>query len=176
MPSAKEKPSDCVLCCQVLEHVFALDAFLADIGKLSTPESILYIEVPDAAGYADFFHAPFYYFDREHINHFTLGSLDNLVYQRLAYRPIYGERGSAYPVAGKKTPVLWAVYQPSAQCAKCSPLTKRAVVQSKLMSVCRPHVIATRKWKRARHPSSRFALGVRRSPSTPVGERLFYRN
>jgi len=109
---------DCVLCCQVLEHVFALDAFLADIGKLSTPESILYIEVPDAAGYADFFHAPFYYFDREHINHFTLGSLDNLVYQRLAYRPIYGERGSAYPVAGKKTPVLWAVYQPSAQCAK----------------------------------------------------------
>ena len=42
---------DCVLCCQVLEHVFALDAFLADIGKLSTPESILYIEVPDAAGY-----------------------------------------------------------------------------------------------------------------------------
>lgn len=109
---------DCVLCCQILEHVLALGAFLADIGKLLNPEGTLYVEVPDAAGYADFFHAPFYYFDREHINHFTIGSLDNLIHRELAYQSIYGKSGSAHPVAGKETPVLWAVYKPFAQKAK----------------------------------------------------------
>jgi len=105
---------DSVLCCQVREHVFELDAFLANIGKMLKPEATLYVEVPDAAGYADFFHAPFYFF-REHINHFTLGSLDNLILKHLSYRPIFGKRGSAHPIAGKETPVLWAVYKPSAQ-------------------------------------------------------------
>jgi SAM-dependent methyltransferase len=123
-PTVKEaiceegEPFDCVLCCQVLEHVFALDDFLADIGNLLKHDGTLYVEVPDAAGYADFFHAPFYYFDREHINHFTLDSLDNLILKHLAYRPIFGKRGSAHPVEGKETPVLWAVYKPSLHGAK----------------------------------------------------------
>jgi hypothetical protein len=38
----------------------------------------LYLEVPDASRYLEFYNVPFHYFDIEHINHFDEYSLSNL--------------------------------------------------------------------------------------------------
>jgi len=116
-----EQPFDCVVCSQVLEHVFALDAFLADLGRLLAPDGVLYIEVPDAAGYAGLFHAPFYYFDREHINHFTRISLSNLVASKLAALPVFCEAHSAFAVEGFETPNVFSVFRRGAEHAKVMP-------------------------------------------------------
>jgi len=70
---------DCVLCCQVLEHVYDLSAFLSNINSLLAPGSLLYADVPDASCYHKNPYASFYYFDREHINHFTPTSLERLI-------------------------------------------------------------------------------------------------
>ena len=115
-----EASFDCVICSQVLEHIFSLGGFLNGLGRLIGKRSIIYVEVPNAAGYSDCFHAPFYYFDREHVNHFTLGSLDNLFAEVLHCQPLFSEEACAEPICGMLTPNLYAVYQPCAE--------KRAVV------------------------------------------------
>ena len=63
----------------VLEHVRDLDAATAALRALLDVDGLLYVETPDAAGYADCMRAPFQDFNTEHINHFTQGSLANLM-------------------------------------------------------------------------------------------------
>lgn len=66
---------DLVILSHVLEHVADLRAVLATLPGLLRPGGRLYLEVPDAARYADCLVAPFQDFNVEHINHFDLGSL-----------------------------------------------------------------------------------------------------
>jgi 2-polyprenyl-3-methyl-5-hydroxy-6-metoxy-1,4-benzoquinol methylase len=123
---AAEAPFDCVICSQVLEHIFSLGGFLKGIGGLIRNKSIIYVEVPNAAGYSDCFHAPFYYFDREHINHFTQRSMDNLISECLHGQQLFSEEAYAEPISGMSTPNLYAVYQPCDE--------KRAIVPDVLCS------------------------------------------
>ena len=108
---AREMPFDCVVCSQVLEHVYSLDSFLDNLGRLLSSDGIIYVETPDAAGYEKAIHAPYYYFDREHINHFTRVSMTNLFLTRLAFRPVYSEARLAASVHGFQTPNVFAVYR-----------------------------------------------------------------
>ena len=108
---ASETPFDCVLCCQTLEHVFSLDGFLTALKQLTRPDGVIYVEVPDAAGYVRHFHAPFYFFDREHINHFTRVSMDNLFIKKCGITPVLSRSGSASSVTGFQNPILYAVYR-----------------------------------------------------------------
>ena len=117
----KEQPFDGVVCSQVLEHVYSLGAFLNDLRRLLSPEGTLYVEVPDAAGYAEKFHAPFYYFDREHINHFTRASLNNLFLTKLGFQPVYNEAFSAFSVDKFQTPNVLAVYRKGCGLAQVLP-------------------------------------------------------
>lgn len=41
----------------------------------------MYLEVPDASRYSDFYKVPYHYFDCEHINHFDENSLRNVLLQ-----------------------------------------------------------------------------------------------
>lgn len=68
---------DCVILTHVLEHIEDVVGALRNIGSLLTPTGLLHLEVPDAMRYADFIVAPFQDFNTEHINHFSLKSLDN---------------------------------------------------------------------------------------------------
>jgi SAM-dependent methyltransferase len=63
----------------VLEHVRDLDAATAALRALLDDGDLLYVETPDAAGYAEHLRAPFQDFNTEHINHFTRDSLENLL-------------------------------------------------------------------------------------------------
>ena len=68
-----------------------------------TARALLYVEVPDASRYADFAWSPFQDFNSEHINHFSLISLDNLLRQcgfrplRLAAKEILSAPDMPYP-------------------------------------------------------------------------------
>jgi SAM-dependent methyltransferase len=87
---------DGVILSHVLEHVQDLAAAMSGVRALMKPSALLYLEVPDAARYAECPVAPFQDFNTEHINHFSLQCLRQLA-------GCYGLRAQA---GGAKT--LWA--------------------------------------------------------------------
>jgi hypothetical protein len=69
---------DLVITTGVLEHVYALGEAVRSISLLLTEEGRVLVRVPDAARYASYYVAPFFYFDLEHINHFGQNDISNL--------------------------------------------------------------------------------------------------
>jgi FlaA1/EpsC-like NDP-sugar epimerase len=63
----------------VLEHVLDPRASLVRIRSVMRPGAWLYCETPDAARYSDHTFSPFQDFSTEHINHFSLVSMANLL-------------------------------------------------------------------------------------------------
>jgi len=68
---------DCIVLSHTLEHVQDLKQAAQWIRAVLKENGCLYIEVPDASRYADLVDAPFQDFNTEHINHFSLNSLQN---------------------------------------------------------------------------------------------------
>jgi SAM-dependent methyltransferase len=77
---------DVAVLSHVLEHVRDLGAALRLVAKSMASGGLLYVEVPDASRYAEFAWSPFQDFNSEHINHFSLVSLANLL-RRCGFRP-----------------------------------------------------------------------------------------
>ena len=73
------KSYDLIILDSVLEHIFDFKSVFRAVDKLLKPDGILFIEVPDAFRYKDFFLAPYYRFDFEHINHFSKAHMENLL-------------------------------------------------------------------------------------------------
>lgn len=69
---------DIIILSHVLEHIYDLQKTSENLKKLLKPKGIIYIEVPDASRYLNYYVVPFYYFDCEHVNHFDINSLKNL--------------------------------------------------------------------------------------------------
>jgi SAM-dependent methyltransferase len=70
---------DCIVLTHVLEHIYDLSKAIDNLSAKLNKNGILFIEVPDASRYSDYYIVPFYYIDCEHINHFDHTSLSNLV-------------------------------------------------------------------------------------------------
>ena len=79
--SFKEYPKtfDCIILTHVLEHIYDLNTAIENIRSKLNDEGILYIEVPDASRYSEYYTVPYYYIDCEHINHFDHDSIFNLI-------------------------------------------------------------------------------------------------
>lgn len=96
-------PYDLVILSHVLEHVRDVKPALDYLKRFLTGRARLYVEVPDASRYVDFAWSPFQDFNSEHINHFSLVSLGNLLRQcgfrpvRQAAREILSAPGMPYP-------------------------------------------------------------------------------
>ena len=72
---------DLIILSHVIEHIVDFDDF-AQLSKLLTETGVMYIEVPDASQYCNYLRREhLYYFDRLHINHFTVRALSLLVEQ-----------------------------------------------------------------------------------------------
>lgn len=69
---------DCVILSHVMEHLLDLKSAVSSIQNLLRDDGLVYIEVPDANRYKDFIFSPFQDINTEHINHFSLGALQNL--------------------------------------------------------------------------------------------------
>lgn len=71
---------DCVILSHILEHVQDLKSATQSISRLTKSEGGgIYVEVPNAARYTDYTFAPFQDFNTEHINHFSIATLSNLL-------------------------------------------------------------------------------------------------
>jgi len=70
---------DCACLVGVVEHIYDLEKAIINVSRLLRNSGILYIVVPDASRYHDFYTAPYSDFNLEHINHFDDNSLGNLL-------------------------------------------------------------------------------------------------
>ena len=101
-----DKKYDCIFLSHVLEHVYDLDRAIVAVTKILNPHGFLYIEVPDASRYSEYYIAPFSYFDIEHINHFDESSLLNLfrnegyIATKLVKKVIQVSSTNQYPAIG----------------------------------------------------------------------------
>jgi len=66
---------DCIAISAVLEHLWNIDAAIATLHDLLSPDGVVYIDVPDAATYLDPYISPFEDFHTEHVNHLSFTSL-----------------------------------------------------------------------------------------------------
>jgi SAM-dependent methyltransferase len=72
-------PFDLVILSHVMEHLRDLHQAVRGVERLLDRGGSIYIEVPDAAEYASHVVAPFQDFNTEHINHFSMRSMENLM-------------------------------------------------------------------------------------------------
>lgn len=95
---------DLIILSHVVEHVYELRSSIKRLSFILNEHGVIYVEVPDASGYERFYKVPFYYFDMEHINHFTEKYLDLLMRScgfngvELASKEIQVSRGDLYPI------------------------------------------------------------------------------
>ena len=109
----------------VAEHLRDLD-WLDRLPRLLAPDGALYVEVPDPRGYDCTRRPPLYYFDSEHINHFSPRALARL-FTRMGLHPtafpatpLILSDGSPYPAfAGIATRVQRGIDESSDGNARC---------------------------------------------------------
>lgn len=99
-----------VIVANVLEHVFNLREAVKQLSKIITPNGMIAVEVPDASRYALFPHAPYYFFDMEHINHFDLNSMRNL-WSSMGFEVLAEEAETCFPVEGMENPICRLLVQ-----------------------------------------------------------------
>jgi 2-polyprenyl-3-methyl-5-hydroxy-6-metoxy-1,4-benzoquinol methylase len=75
----KENTYDCVILSHTLEHIEDVRGAINWIQEQLKANGVVYLETPDALRYIDYNYAPFQDFNTEHINHFSLVCLENLM-------------------------------------------------------------------------------------------------
>jgi SAM-dependent methyltransferase len=80
--TALEERFDVVVLIGVLEHLPELDESITSLTKILKPGGLLYVEVPDASSYFEWFSAPYQFLSIEHVNFFSSTSLSNLLARR----------------------------------------------------------------------------------------------
>ncbi len=94
---------DLAVVSHVFEHVLDLKEAVKSLAAALSADGILYLEVPNAARYADCLAAPFQDFNVEHINHFGAASLTNLMQAcgfealRVETKLLETNQGTPYP-------------------------------------------------------------------------------
>lgn len=63
----------------VLEHIEDLNSSIHQLRKIVKPNGFLYLSVPNVAGFDEIHNCPFQEFSVEHINYFSIISLENLM-------------------------------------------------------------------------------------------------
>ena len=82
-----ENRFDLIILSGVMEHLFDLKSAVYNLGKYLRNEGMIFISVPDVQRYCNYDNAISYYFNFEHINHFSAISLNNLM-QKFNYKSI----------------------------------------------------------------------------------------
>lgn len=101
---------DLVILNSVLEHVLDVKGAIRAMASVCCPTGKLFLQVPDAAAYADHVHAPFQDFNTEHINHFSTDALDRLMAQFELGR-CHSESVIVHGVSGFEFAELEAAYE-----------------------------------------------------------------
>jgi SAM-dependent methyltransferase len=76
----KGEKFELIILSNVLEHIYDINSAFRNVIEMLNDDGIIYIEGPDASRYPEYYIVPYYYFDIEHINHFTLNDINNLAF------------------------------------------------------------------------------------------------
>ena len=109
-----EGPYDLIILSHVLEHVYDAHAVLVSLLPLLAPEGRLYLETPDPTRYSTQGFPPFYFFDPEHINHFSAASLIYLG-SSLGLCPILTGQKTLRLANGSLYPAVYTLLQQGAE-------------------------------------------------------------
>jgi SAM-dependent methyltransferase len=80
--TALEERFDVAVLTGVFEHLPELDESITSLVKILKPGGFLFIGVPDATSYHEWFSAPYQFLSMEHVNYFSPASLRNLMARR----------------------------------------------------------------------------------------------
>jgi len=89
--TAHPESADLVIMTGVLEHLADVDTSLHLLKGMVAHDGMLYLEVPDASRYDEWFSAPYQFFSMEHVNFFSPQSLSNLL-TRHGFSPVFVRR------------------------------------------------------------------------------------
>ncbi|MFC1808472.1 methyltransferase domain-containing protein [Candidatus Omnitrophota bacterium] len=103
---------DCIVFSHILEHVFDINGSLERALSKLKKNGLLYLEVPDAAEYINYYKAPFYFFENEHINHFDKNSLTNLL-KKFNLNTIVSGKKSIESSTTDRYPAIFGIYEKS---------------------------------------------------------------
>lgn len=101
----------------VLEHIYALDRAAEFISHNLKEQGHVFLRVPDAAKYSVNYTVPFYYFDIEHINHFSHNDLENL-FRSYGFETVVCGEVEFIVSAGQCYPDIYAILKKSNQSVK----------------------------------------------------------
>jgi len=104
------KKYDLVVLTHVLEHIRDLKTAVENISRLVKDGGIVYIEVPDASRYPEFYVVPYYYIDSEHINHLDSDSLNNL-FAQFGYRLVSDIKKELVVTSSQKYPAVGVFFE-----------------------------------------------------------------
>ncbi len=99
-------PFDLVILSHVLEHVRDLKPALSYLHRFLSETGVVYVEVPDASRYGEFAWSPFQDFNTEHINHFSLGTLANLL-RHCGFQPFASGAKDILSAPGMPYPAIY---------------------------------------------------------------------
>ena len=102
---------DTVILGGVLEHLCDVDASVDRVTGLLKPDGRLYIEVPDATRYHEWFSAPYQFLSMEHVNFFSPQSLSNLMF-RHGLQPVFVERVTRWLSPTSAEPAISGLFRP----------------------------------------------------------------
>ena len=108
LATVKEK-YDLVMMTGVLEHLSNVELSVATLIKMLNPGGQLFIAVPDASRYQNWFTAPYQFFSMEHINFFSPQSLSNLM-SRHGLKARFIERTPRYLAKNSVEPILMGLF------------------------------------------------------------------
>jgi SAM-dependent methyltransferase len=103
-------PCDVLIFSSVLEHIRDVKPALAKLSAMLSAGGLMFVEVPDAARFADWDDAPFQQFSTEHINFFSPVSLGNAM-ATARFSPVLCQRNHYEQQHGTTMPVADAVFR-----------------------------------------------------------------
>lgn len=113
LPYIKKESLDFITLISVVEHLFNPRKAIKNIVEYLKPDGKLGILVPNVAKYSQYDNSFSYYFNLEHINHFSSESLNNLMgtlsFKNLSYSEYVFTSGSS------KVPTFFSIYEQSAE-------------------------------------------------------------
>jgi len=110
LENLKGKQFDCLIISHVMEHIRDLSEAAKNLTSLVNEDGLIYMEVPDASNYHNYFFVPYYYFDCEHINHLNITALKNLFLSQ-SFECVYYEEKSIAVSDDKSYPVLRTLFK-----------------------------------------------------------------
>lgn len=110
LEASLDRVFDCVIISHVIEHVYDLVTAIKNSLSFVKTDGLLYLEVPDASRYTQYYVAPYHYFDLEHINHFDEYSLNNLM-SRFKCTHVISDKKDLQHSNAVFYPAVYSVYQ-----------------------------------------------------------------